>query len=387
MASISLRPRFLAGLSAARHIRAIHTTIPALNDPFLPPQLQTAAELGFGGNEGRKRDLPTIDVNESVREDISGRSRKPLNDDKHRQNRKLRASPARKHVEVTELSPLNDGRQTITSPKVTQENATGDSIAAAQDNFFDTAAIRETPSQPLYPRKSSDERPSRRPFQRRVGGQTSFSGRSDGVEQSQFPRQSAGDSFERQPQHRPDSSLPRRGRPGGSFSSDRPVTDRFAGARTRSPRSREGGQGQQARPAARKPRRRRDGEDSARGVARQSRNSEPWIAPPETKVDLSWAALFGRESVLTPVIKPSRNAAESYWAKGMEPADARKQDVLRQAGSYDIYTPTSPLPSDPSVATKPYERAKAAAEWALALNKSVSMRQAEKAREVLKRFL
>lgn len=57
------------------------------------------------------------------------------------------------------------------------------------------------------------------------------------------------------------------------------------------------------------------------------------------------------------------------------------------AGSYDLYMPKTPLPTSlPSSAT-PQQRAISAAEYAMAVNRSISLQAAQTARPVLEKYL
>lgn len=53
---------------------------------------------------------------------------------------------------------------------------------------------------------------------------------------------------------------------------------------------------------------------------------------------------------------------------------ARKADLLRLAGSYDLRMPSSPRPSALGADGSAAEKAKAAARWAFAGNQSMTMR-------------
>lgn len=70
MASLLQRqPRHV--LSSVHKIhRTFSKTISHLNDPYLPPNLQTAADLGFTANPDRKRDFTKIDIPKSSQSSI-----------------------------------------------------------------------------------------------------------------------------------------------------------------------------------------------------------------------------------------------------------------------------------------------------------------------------
>ena len=66
---------------------------------------------------------------------------------------------------------------------------------------------------------------------------------------------------------------------------------------------------------------------------------------------------------------------------------ARRHSTLSLAGAYSHVLPKVPFPSDPSVASKPAERAKSTVAWSQALNQSCSLSAAKFGEEVVARFL
>ncbi|RXK41632.1 hypothetical protein M231_01131 [Tremella mesenterica] len=94
--------------------------------------------------------------------------------------------------------------------------------------------------------------------------------------------------------------------------------------------------------------------------------------------------LFGKTSLISPVRRAPKDAEKNDWAKGMEPAEARRVEHLRLAGYYDSRLPSLTLPSP---IQPPVQRAKSSIAWSLALNPTISARRVESAQEVVSGYL
>ncbi|KAI9631918.1 uncharacterized protein MKK02DRAFT_41552 [Dioszegia hungarica] len=131
--------------------------------------------------------------------------------------------------------------------------------------------------------------------------------------------------------------------------------------------------------------------DRDRDGDREGKSSAPVPRGPNQHAsvvyDTSPSALFGLGSLISPARRGARDAAGAFWATDMAAGDARKADLMRLAGSYDLRLPSSSHPSELKDKATPVERAKANARWAMALNPTVPMRVRDPGVEVVDRLL
>ncbi|CAD6586184.1 MAG: hypothetical protein TREMPRED_004349 [Tremellales sp. Tagirdzhanova-0007] len=369
------RPRISSPLSPLHPLhfqRTIYSTrLNFASDPELPPSPKTAAELGFTRNAGRVRDISKLDISLSSRSHVKpattrkkekpdtpigqllGQTKEQVVQEKHAPEAGITSTTERENVqEVT----LNEPSQDFYSSEVANISPARPRKNRLERVSFDPDGVLPAlpPGEPVNKARGNGVRSMRSPSRPSRPDSQSPAERSSRREFT--PRTASGSSGPRR------DSPPRRDNgPTGSRGPRSPMAPRARSAR--SPRL--------------------DSPRAERPIIRR----EPRPPPPAAKIDQSWDTLFGPDSMITPVPRIREDSHRGVWAKGLDPGEARRHATLAVAGAYAHVLPKLPLPSDPSVASKPVARAKSTIAWSLAMNRSCTLGAAKSGEEVVARFV